>query len=100
MELIDLPNPDSGVDGIVLRNGRGFLVYNHSRRKRTPLNVAISHDGKRWLKTLTLEDRVGEYSYPAVIQTSDELIHVVYTWNRSRIKHVVIDPSQSSSEIA
>jgi predicted neuraminidase len=76
MELIDLPNPDSGVDGIVLRNGRGFLVYNHSKRKRTPLNVAISYDGKRWLKTLTLEDRAGEYSYPAVIQTSDELIHV------------------------
>ena len=96
MELIDLPNPDSGVDGILLRDGRGFLVYNHSRRKRTPLNVAISHDGNRWLKTLILEDRVGEYSYPAVIQTSDELIHVVYTWNRSRIKHVVIDPSQSS----
>lgn len=46
MELIDLSNPDSGVDEIVLRDGRGFLVSNHSRRKRGPLNVAISNDGK------------------------------------------------------
>ena len=95
MELIDLPNPDSGLDGIVLRDGRGFLAYNHSKRKRSPLNVAVSHDAKNWAKTLTLEDQVGEYSYPAVIQSSDELVHVVYTWNRRRIKHVVLDPRQS-----
>jgi predicted neuraminidase len=95
MELIDLPNPDSGVDGIVLGDGRGLLVYNHSNRRRSPLNVATSTDATNWRMTLTLEDRAGEYSYPAVIQTSDELVHVVYTWNRRRIKHVVVDPSRS-----
>lgn len=93
MELMDLPNPASGVDGIVLRDGRACLVYNHSRRKRTLLNVAISSDGQNWLKTLTLEDPVGEYSYPAVIQSSDELVHVVYTWNRRSIKYVLLDPN-------
>jgi predicted neuraminidase len=96
MELIGLPNPDSGLDGIVLHDGRGLLVYNHSTRKRTPLNVAVSHDGKEWLTTLTLEDGPGEFSYPSVIQTPDDLVHVVYTWNRRRIKHVILDPSQSS----
>jgi predicted neuraminidase len=96
MELIGLPNPDSGLDGTVLRDGRGLLVYNHSKRKRTPLNVAVTHDGKTWLMCLTLEDRPGEYSYPSVIQTSDELVHILYTWNRRRIKHVVLDASQSS----
>lgn len=95
MELIDLPHPDNGLDGVVLGDGRGFLVYNHSKRKRSPLNVAISHDGRNWRKTLTLEDQMGEYSYPTVIQSSDELVHVVYTWNRSRIKHVVLDPRQT-----
>ena len=41
-----------------------------------------------------LESEPGEYSYPAVIQTSDGLVHVTYTWKRQRIKHVVIDPSR------
>jgi alpha-L-rhamnosidase len=27
-----------------------------------------------------------------VIQTSDGMVHVTYTWKRQKIKHVVIDP--------
>jgi predicted neuraminidase len=98
MELMGLPNPDSGIDGVVLRDGRGLLVYNHSKTKRSPLlNVAVSSDdGRNWHKTLTLESRAGEYSYPSVIQTPDELVHIVYTWNRKRIKHVALDPRQDS----
>jgi len=96
MGLIGLPNPDSGIDGVVLRDGRGLLAYNHSKRRRSPLNVAVSRDGKNWDMILTLENQAGEYSYPAVIQTSDELIHIVYTWNRSRIKHVALDPNEVS----
>jgi len=38
----------------------------------------------------------GEYSYPGVIQTSDGLVHIVYTWKRQRIKHVVVDPTKLS----
>jgi predicted neuraminidase len=90
----DLPNPNAGIDAVTLTDGRQLVVYNPTTRGRTPLAVALSRDGKRWTKVLTLEDEPGEYSYPAVIQTSDGLVHVTYTWRRQRVKHVVIDPAK------
>jgi predicted neuraminidase len=88
-----LANPNSGIDAVLLRDGRALLVYNPTRWRRSPLRVAISTDGALWRDVLTLEDGWGEYSYPAVIQTADGLVHVTYTWKRERIKHVVIDPA-------
>ena len=67
-------------------------MYNRSSRKRSPLHVAVSRDGTHWDDVLILAQGIGEYSYPAVIQTADGLVHVTYSWNLSRIKHVVIDP--------
>jgi len=62
---------------------------------RTPLNVAISQDGKQWSAALVLEDSpVSQYSYPSVIQSADGMIHIVYTWRRQRIKYVKVDPSK------
>lgn len=94
-----LPNNNSGTDAVTLKDGRQLLVYNHvlppgdlAKGPRTPLNVAISPDGKKWYAALILEDSpISQYSYPAVIQTSDGLVHFVYTWRRERIKHVVVD---------
>lgn len=87
-----LPNPDSGIDGVRLHDGWALLVYNHSATQRTPLNVALSADGRSWQTMATLEDGPGEYSYPAVIQTSDSLVHISYTWRRQRIRHGVLKP--------
>ena len=94
MRPLDLPNPDSGVDAVMLADGRALLVHNHARRGRTPLNLALSRDGVDWRPSLVLEDAPGEYSYPAVIQASDGRIHVTYTWQRRRIRHVEIDPAE------
>ena len=58
----------------------------------TPKTGALSADGTSWHDVLTLEKDRGEYSYPAVIQTRDGLVHITHTWKRRRIKHVVIDP--------
>lgn len=94
MFLTELPNPNSGVDAVTLSDGRHLLVYNHSPRSRSPLNVAVSPDGKKWNAALVLESEPGEYSYPAVIQAKDGLVHITYTWRRVRIRHVVIDPGR------
>jgi len=95
-----IPNPNSGIDAITLKDGRHLLVYNHvvPRKNeedgwsdRSPLNVAISDDGVNWKQVLVLENEPkGEFSYPTVMQTSDGSIHITYTWKRKKIKHVVI----------
>lgn len=92
LTLTSLPNPNSGLDAVTLRDGRHLIVYNHSTRDRSPLDVALSTDGLHWRTVLVLESDPGEYSYPAVIQTRDGLVHVTYTWRRQRIRHVVINP--------
>jgi predicted neuraminidase len=93
MKLTSLPNPNSGIDAVTLRDGRQLMVYNHSTKGRSPLNVAVSPDGKVWQSALMLEDEPGkQFSYPAVIQTKDGLVHITYTWKRERIKHAVLDP--------
>ncbi|MEX2213071.1 MAG: exo-alpha-sialidase [Phycisphaeraceae bacterium] len=96
----ELPNPNAGTDAVTLKDGRQLLVYNHTKRTgefpsgRNMLNVAVSKDGKAWHAALTLERDRSEFSYPAVIQTSDGKVHITYTWKRQSVKHVVIDPDK------
>ena len=99
MRATTLPNSNTGIDAVMLRDGRALLVYNHTPKGRTPLNVAVSRDGQSWEAALVLEKEAGEYSYPAVIQTSDGLVHITYTWKRQRVKHAVIDPAKLSLQL-
>jgi alpha-L-rhamnosidase len=102
MVTTGLPNPNSGIDAVSLKDGRYLLVYNPTDKNwgnRVPLSVAISDDGIIWKEILELESVTNpdtveeeEYSYPSVIQTKDGLVHIVYTWNRKTVKHVVINP--------
>ncbi|MEI6950304.1 exo-alpha-sialidase [Paraflavisolibacter sp. H34] len=105
MQALELPNNNSGLDAVTLKDGRHLLVYNHSTRDQKDLghngrgviNVAVCKDGKAWEAALVLDyttEPEMQYSYPSVIQTSDGLVHIVYTWHRKRIKHVVIDPAK------
>jgi predicted neuraminidase len=85
---IDLPNPNSGIDALCLRDGRVVLVYNHTKVGRTPLNLAVSEDGEHFKMFAVLEQDPGEYSYPAMIQGADGTLHITYTWNRKKIRYV------------
>jgi alpha-L-rhamnosidase len=99
-----LPNNNSGTDAVTLKDGRQLIVYNHvkpadslprGKGARTPLNVAVSKDGKKWYAALILEDSpISQYSYPAVIQSADGMVHFVYTWRRQKIKYVKVNPAK------
>jgi len=94
----NLPNPNAGTDAVTLADGRQLLIYNHTTREssfpkgRNMLNLAISSDGKNWKPIMTFEKQKGEFSYPAIIQASDGLVHITYTYQRQSVKYVVVDP--------
>src|SRR5947207_6257474 len=94
MRLTALPNPNSGIHAVTLKDGRHLLVYNHTTRDRSPLNVAVSRDGHDWQAGPVLEREPGEYSYPTVMQAADGQVHITYTWQRQKIKHVAIEPAK------
>jgi alpha-L-rhamnosidase len=100
-----LPNNSSGLDGVTLRNGTQMLVYNHSHRTepemghkgRGFLTLSMSDDGKAWKAALIVTytnttKGYFQYSYPAIIETRDGLVHIVHTWGRLTINHVVVNP--------
>ena len=95
VQKTNLPNPNSGIDAVNLKDGRILLIYNHTPKGRSPINAGMSKDGgDTWENIITLENQSGEYSYPAVIQASDGKVHITYTWKRKRIQHVIIDPDK------
>ena len=58
---------------------------------RKKLSVAVSKNGIDWEDQIILEEKKGfEFSYPAVIESSDGKIHISYTYDRKNIKHVIL----------
>lgn len=101
LEATDIFMPNSGIDAVTLRDGTFLLVYNPSEKnadpnswgERRPLLVAHSTDGRAWRTIATLETRPNRqgYAYPAIIQARDGRVHITYTWNRARMKHVMLE---------
>jgi len=86
--FLDLPNNNSGIDAVTLKDSRVVLIFNNTTRGRSPLNLAVSRDGEHFHIFATLEDAVGEFSYPAIIQATNGDLLMTYTWNRKTIKFV------------
>ena len=91
-----LPNPNAAVGGVLLSNGYLLLAFNNSQDNRDDLSLAYSADyGNTWRIAGRLEGGSTsaqapslEYSYPWIMQDRAGDVHVLYTWRRSRIKHV------------
>jgi predicted neuraminidase len=94
-EPLDLPNPDSGLDAIRIGDGRLLLAFNDSTSGRENLRLAISRDdGRTWTRVATLaEESGGDFSYPFLLQSRSGDVHVVYSWKRRQIRHVVFNPA-------
>ena len=94
LSATNLPNPSAGIDVVTMPDNQHVLIYNPTEKgpnDRARLSLALSADGKTWTDIYKLEDEPrGEFSYPAMVQTGDGLIHITYTWNRQKIKHVVV----------
>jgi len=84
-----LPNPNSAVDLLPLDPGRLLLAFNDSAADRGSLSVALSRDaGKSWACVARVDAGPGEYSYPSLLRGEGGGVHLSYTDNRYRIKHV------------
>jgi len=90
---LDLPNPDSGLDAISLTDRRLLLAFNDSAKGRENLRLAMSADeGRTWARVATLAEEPGaDFSYPFLMQTRNGDVHIVYTWKRKAIKHIVFN---------
>jgi predicted neuraminidase len=96
VEAIGLPNPNSPVMGVRLRDGAILLAFNNSVSSRDNLSLALSRDGGwRWTILHTFEegDRTTDgslvnFGYPYVIRASDGVVHLVYSWHHTHVKHV------------
>jgi predicted neuraminidase len=97
-----IPNTAS-VELLVLKDGRWAFVGNDIEDGRYRLVLMLSDDeGESWKWKEYLENDPkqggGRYSYPCLIQTEDEMLHITYSSHagssRKTIKHVVVDPDR------
>lgn len=89
--FIDVPNNNSGLDVVRLKDGREVMIFNDTTRGRSPLNLAVSTDGEHFRVFATLEQGAGEFSYPAIIQGNDGALEMTYTWKRVSIRHARLE---------
>lgn len=85
-------NPGSPAELVRLASGNLLLVFNDSRSRRSPLSASLSPDeGETWTPPRVLVEGLGDWAYPSAVQTSDGLVHIVYSHDRAWIGHIEIN---------
>ncbi|WP_114638809.1 sialidase family protein [Polynucleobacter necessarius] len=93
---VEIANPNSAVSGIALQNGARILALNNieAGRHRLVLLMSDTKEG-RWHVVEILEDDEAlpdaqrrEFSYPYLMSANGSDAHLVYTWDRKKIRHV------------
>jgi len=96
-----LKNPNSAVASMALSDHELIMVLNNSDDERDDLSLAYSKDsGKTWDILALFEDgqqtkpndaKKIEFSYPYLIQTRNGDFHLLYTWYKLQIKHILFN---------
>ena len=90
-----ITNPNSAVAGLALKNGTRILVLNNIEHSRYRLVLLMSDPkSSQWQIVEVLEDDEAlpeaqrkEFSYPYLITVDGDDAHLVYTWDRKKIRH-------------
>jgi predicted neuraminidase len=93
---LEIPNPNSALAALTLANGTRLMVLNNIEAGRYRLVMVMRElSSSEWRVIQVLEDDESlpndqrrEFSYPYLVSTSGEDAHLVYTWDRKKIRHV------------
>jgi predicted neuraminidase len=97
----DIPN-EASVEICVMKDGNWAFLGNDITDGRYQLSIYFSDDeGSTWKWKELVEyqaDKKANFSYPCMIQTSDGLLNISYSYSlgegKKTIKHIVIDPKK------
>ena len=89
---IAVPNPDAAVSALRLSSGETLLAFNDSTIDRGNLTLALSTDGETWERVRVLDPpdtsvASPRFAYPWLLEGKDGVLHLLYTWDRTRIVH-------------
>jgi len=93
VENNSIRHANSFMDAIRLHDDRVLLVYNPSATgERWPLALTVTVDGKMWADVHVLEVDQGRFSGPVLLQTADNMVHVIYAIQPRRLRHIIVNP--------
>jgi predicted neuraminidase len=91
-----IANPNSALAGLSLKNGIRLLALNNIEAGRHRLVLLMKQSQvDQWQVIQVLEDDEAlpneqrkEYSYPYLVSVDGQDAHLVYTWDRKKIRHM------------
>ena len=95
-EDLMIANPNSALAGLTLKNGIRLLALNNIEVGRHRLVLLMKQpQSEQWQVIQVLEDDEAlpndqrkEFSYPYLVSANGNDVHLVYTWDRKKIRHM------------
>jgi predicted neuraminidase len=95
-EDLAIANPNSALAGLTLKNGIRLLALNNIEAGRYRLVLLMKRaQTEQWQVIQVLEDDEAlpneqrkEFSYPYLVSADGNDAHLVYTWDRKKIRHM------------